>query len=682
MSEVIFSKKQIKPLIDKYSINVESDKTFKDIIVLFDNQTNYQIWAIKAVFGGICPLGVIKDIKNWADANHQEIKNLIKGNVVAYTRKEEFTQLMDEMQGLDMVATIKRVINQFNTDQRRILTENVLSHVSNGIDALASSTIKEWFKIAKGVETLNAKHKDKLISASSALRNYGELKEYIQNSYISKYDWNRESLLNFAAVNTPDCDLVYDKDNVVILNVPSFTSSKTLCGNGKTGWCLTRQESYFKQYVLDPQGGASQYFLFNFNLKDIHDFARIGFTVVNQKGINNAHSSTNRNLLSECVCDDGKRGTIHSILAELGIDKGIFMRLRKLRNYSWAEDSLLKYLSDNHFLSSIVFARDKMLILKMSSNEEMRKLAAHTFINIDDRSVDNFLLINFNVNNNDSNSIIKVSVNKDKYGIESINRIIDAYNADITTSNVLKKLNIEIDDFINRKDIDPNLLLHKLLDEKNDTRAAELIASKDVDINYVFENQYPIFKAINSKCINVFRGIVNSKNFNATVKDAMGEPLLLSLMCRYKSEKSNGRDSADTKAMIEIILDNTNYDFNAKDLNFDTAINLAAEYPVFDFVLQKLVENPNVNLNVVNDIQCTSLGNAIRRNNVNAIKTLGKRVDLVVRDQDYEMARKKGIDLAQYINPQAMTNPQSGVDTNGLSSELAELFAKVFNLDI
>ena len=98
---------------------------------------------------------------------------------------------------------------------------------------------------------MSQKNKQTLIVSSSALRDYSELYEMISKSYIAKYQWNREDLLNFAQVNTPDCDVVYDNDNVVILQIPSFESSKTLCGHDKTGWCLTRQASYFKQYVLD-----------------------------------------------------------------------------------------------------------------------------------------------------------------------------------------------------------------------------------------------------------------------------------------------------------------------------------------------------------------------------------------------------------------------------------------------
>lgn len=680
MSEVIYSKKQIQPLVEKFSINVEKDETFNIIINMFPNQANYQVWAIKAVFGRECPLRVIQDVKVWADENKQEIKNLIKGNIVAYTKKHEFMQLIDEIKGLNMISTIKRVINQFNTDQRKILSNVIFDHISNGIDACASKKINEWFKISKGVETLNQKNKQTLIVSSSALRDYSELYEMISKSYIAKYQWNREDLLNYAKVNTPDCDVIYDNDNVVILQVPSFESSKTLCGHGKTGWCLTRQEFYFKQYVSE-KSGASQYFLFNFNLKDTHDFARIGFTVVNSRGITNAHSSTNRNLLSNVTTDDGRTENIDSILRGLNIDKGMFMRLKKLTRYSWSEADFLKYISNTSIVPKIVFERDKILILKFDNYDAMRQVASHTYIDLSG-DTNSFLLFNFGVSQNDSNSILKISVDKDKYGIESIKRVIDSYNADITNTKVLNSLHIEIDDFISRKDIDPNLLFHKLIDEGNESRAIELLNTKDVNVNFNFENNFPIFKIIDKKYINLFRAVVSNPNFDASIKDAMGEPILLSLMCRYKAEKNRTSEISNIKQMINIILDNENYDFNAKDLNYDTAVNFAAEYPMFGFILKKLVENPKVNLNIVNDVQCTSLGNAIRRNNLDAIKLLGKRADLIVRDQDKKMAESRGINLDAYIQPEIDGSSSNGLETNDLTSDLVSLFAKVFNLEI
>ena len=75
MSEINYSKKQIEPLVLKFQINTKTNDVFKSIIALFDGQTNYQVWAIKLVFSGICTYETIARIKEWADTHQTEIKH-------------------------------------------------------------------------------------------------------------------------------------------------------------------------------------------------------------------------------------------------------------------------------------------------------------------------------------------------------------------------------------------------------------------------------------------------------------------------------------------------------------------------------------------------------------------------------------------------------------------------------
>ena len=81
MLDIIYSKKQINPLIEKYQIDVEKNVTFQSIIKMFQDATNYQIWAIKAVFENALTLPTLEQIRQWIEANPSDIKNLIKGIV-------------------------------------------------------------------------------------------------------------------------------------------------------------------------------------------------------------------------------------------------------------------------------------------------------------------------------------------------------------------------------------------------------------------------------------------------------------------------------------------------------------------------------------------------------------------------------------------------------------------------
>lgn len=686
MSEVIYSKKQINPLIEKFSINVEKNETFNEIIKLFQDQTNYQVWAIKAVFGGICPLSVIKDIKSWADANQQEIKNLIKGNIVSYTKKNDFTQLMDEINGLNMISLVKGTINRFNTHQRELLRENILKNISNGIDALASSLFKKWHNLFSQVETMNKAHKDRLISTSSSLHTFRELEDMINHALSESYLWDREDLIGFVKRNAKDCEIVYDKDNIVIITVGSFRSSKMICGGGRTCWCLTKQESYFNDYVK-RHSDATQYFYFDFNLPEKDDLAHIGFTIRHGQGITNAHCTSNGSMLGSGIRYKGENINIQKALRDKKIDMGLFMRLRPLKNYQWSFESLVENINvENSKNASIVFEKNKILIIKFNDLNVANKYLGHTFINVSNIARDNqlYAIFDMNKNVNDSMSIYAVRINKDKYGVESPSLSVDAYNAGVNNFNeVLRGNGIKVSDFITQSIIDPNILLHKYIDEKDETSAIELLNSKKIDVNFLFENRSPIHKIIENKMTNLFRCVINNDSFDVTIEDAMDEPLLQSMLYLYKSEHNQNVPKSELnklKTMINDLIDLEKYNINVKNDNFDTAVNVAAEYEFLNWALIKLVDMPNVNLNVVNDFNCTSLGNAIRKKNIDGIKILGRRKDLVVRDEDKELASKYDINLESYINPDAMHNSTDGLDVCELTSELAELFAKAFNL--
>jgi hypothetical protein len=103
--------------------------------------------------------------------------------------------------------------------------------------------------------------------------------------------------------------------------------------------------------------------------------------------------------------------------------------------------------------------------------------------------------------------------------------------------------------------------------------------------------------------------------------------------------------------MIKSILSSKTFEFNAKDLNNDTAINVACEYPNEVWVVEALVSKKGVDINVVNDFDCSAVENCIRNKNMEALKLLGQRPDLKIRKQTKDLAKECGINLDEYIKP-------------------------------
>lgn len=687
---LVYSKKQINPLIEKYQIDVETSEVFNRIITMFNDQTPYQIWAIKAVFEGICPIDVIEHVKAWAEANHSEVKNLLKGTVTAYKTKTDFASLLKEMEGLEILSRTKSTIDKFNTRQRRMLRENVIGDIRDGITARNSSVLKKWFDILSKMERLSAHRKDKLISTSSAIDDINFLFDHIKSALSATYEWNKEDMLLFKDMNASDCKVVYDVNNVVVMQVPSFASSKTLCGNGRTGWCLTREERYFNQYVKEPRD-AKQFFLFDFNKREDDELAHIGFTVRKSGGIVNAHSTKNSNMLGDGISYKGGRVNIYKALSMAGVKNSTFMSLDKLKNFKWAEESLLEFVAANDNDIAISTHANHRIIVNTLSRRGLELLIKHTLVNISNIRVDEknkvYVLFDFNLNENDDRCIVVMTYMKDKYNIDSLHSIFDAYNVNITKEKYLESVGITTDMYLNREAINPRILLHKLIDENNETEAVRLVEneSDEFDVNFEFNQSLPIFSAIEKKMFRLFRAIINHKNFDCATCDPFGESILMSLIYNYKIDSSaSTADDEAVKNMIDIILENDNFDFNVQDINLDTAINTACERAETNWIVEKLVKNPNVNVNVINDFNCAALGNAIRKKNIEAVRMIGTRPDLIVRPEDRELAKEHGINLDDFINPQPMeitaeaSKCRPNIDMGELTEDLNKLFAKAF----
>lgn len=194
--------------------------------------------------------------------------------------------------------------------------------------------------------------------------------------------------------------------------------------------------------------------------------------------------------------------------------------------------------------------------------------------------------------------------------------------------------------------------LHHLIDGGDEKGAIELLkkCGNSINVNYEYKNHIPIFSAINQRMYDLYDEIVNHPMFDGGIEDAFGETLLESLLYLRGSDeiKNSPFKVEEIERMIRTILNNERFDFNTTDINHDTAINIACEYPELIWVVEELANKKEVNPNIVNDFECTALTNAIRHKNIEAVKILSKRNDITVRTVDLEEADKIGIDLADF----------------------------------
>ena len=653
-----YNKKQMQPLIDKYAINPETNKLFISVCEMFDGQPNYQIWAVKMIFSKTISSEELEAIHDWAVKNQTMVKLLEKQNIVSYSSKAAIAQLFKEMKGLDNIALIKDTINHFNTEQRKMLNESILTKEFKALDGYSNATLKKWATIFEKFNRLPSDRKKKFFSNCSRLKNTNDLLSAITTALEETYQWNKEDFLAFLANNAPDCEVIHDNGSFVIVHVGSFKSSKLLCGNGRTSWCITQQDSYWKQYVGD-HSNRDQYFFFDFSRKESDAFAHIGFTMENGRGFYCAQTCNNNSMTGGYTQGNGERMNINQALENAGCKMNIFLRLNPLTNYKWDMESILQFIKARPSDFAIAFEKDGRLIINVLTTAGTKSLFGHTLISNGNFIVDNnnkvYVLVDTNLKVNDDKSIIAMQYQKDQYGTLSLRRMSDPYNTDITKNGYLSKVGITTDTFINREAIDPRVLLHKLIDENDEMGALKLLEKegKDFNVNYEFNQRVPIISAVNNKMYNLFEKIVSHPKFDSSIEDGFGETLLESLIYLYGSDEisASKEEEKSLKRMIEAILKSETYDFNAKDLNSDTAINIACEYPKMLWIVKALASKKNVDINIVNDFECAALGDCIRNKNLEALKIIGQRPDVKVREADKKLAKSYNINLDEYIKP-------------------------------
>lgn len=695
MEEITYSKKQINPLIAKYNINPETNTTFRKIISMFADQTNYQIWAVKAVFENIAPLSTIEHIKSFADENQTLIARLSKQNLVSYKTAEDFALLLSEIAAATKIMLVKRCIEKFNTKQREMFKKHVFGGANDiaPIDAMKSSAFAANYEFFRKFDAMNESRRHKVIVLASAINDIKGLIKHVENAFVESYEWNKESLLSYIKTN-PACEgvqKVFDKDNLVILEIPNFRASEAICGKGRTQWCLTREESYFKNYA--GRESTRQYFFFDFSRDERHELAHVGFTVDSANGITYAHSTANNSMMGDGIRVGGVLVNIHSLLKNNEINSKIFIHLNGIKGFEWTMESVAKFIKNNKEIAAC-WGKDNRMVVKCLTKDAFKALCGNTLVNVDNLNFNDanaavYVLLDLNAAKDDDYCMVTMQYAKDQYGSLSLGNMYDAYNHNITKQGYLDKIDVLTSYFLNREEIAPSILFHKLIDENNEKEALALLEKnpEGLDINYEFKQRTPIFTAIQNNMIGVFNAIVGNPSFDSSITDPFGEPLLCSLMYEYRQMLQQGTSASGTKNiknMIDCILDSKSYDFNAININLDNAINIAAEREATNWIFDALVANPKVNINEVNDIDCAALGNAIRNKNLHAVELLGKRPDLVVTESDKKLATDNGIDLASYIKPEpfkeeavAETASTPKVDANFID-EFTKAFAKAF----
>lgn len=205
--------------------------------------------------------------------------------------------------------------------------------------------------------------------------------------------------------------------------------------------------------------------------------------------------------------------------------------------------------------------------------------------------------------------------------------------------DLINELNKIHDNYQHNQEVNEfNKTLYFLLQKGYDKSALELIKKAP---NWFDINDGLCFSALTHHAYYTFEYIITHPSFNINSKDDFGENIISAL---YMEE--DGLNSVNWSGGIhyftELIFKNKNFDKNQLNNRNEDILSLAVRYlrDLNVIYFTYLIKEVKLNVNNVNKFNETPLSIAIKRGALNIIEILLERDDLIIRQEDIELAKE------------------------------------------
>lgn len=398
--------KQNKKMVDNIFERMCCKNDFFSLYIyaLTEGSPNLFVWAMNNIFKHGVNFHGVKNCINWCINYPQLIKNLSKGTPTAYNGREQVLSLYNEMVTLRKNKRVNDTINMFNTAQKKMLKNVELT--DNVIDIFSKFYLLSYAKQHNFVRKMST-----IDNADEILR---------QMSLLTKahFEWNKESFFNFIKnVEGINCDIVLDRDNLVIVKVNDYDTIKYLAKT--TNWCISKNKKYWNDYVGNRRGESTQYVLFDFSKDEDDELSIVGFTTLDRKGIVNAHSFSNENLMHGCsnlypVRQFVQfRPNIFYLLKLNNVSINNFVGKNKF-NYEWDIVSFTEFLEMALGDSFDIVYHDNNKIAIITENPMVRFVLGDSYNNIGYCNTRKCVIFaDFNKNQYDDDRLLFVGINFD-----------------------------------------------------------------------------------------------------------------------------------------------------------------------------------------------------------------------------------------------------------------------------
>lgn len=396
--------KMIRNLTDKYGLN-PNDVQCKRLYIYTDGSKNFFQWAVDVYFKAHCSMRTIHNILLWNEYYKQLTKKLSKGTITAYTTQSSINDLMEELSVLRNEKRVSDAINEFNTVQKKLLKNNELSETDK-------KTLARFSKLSE-IKKIN------FIKKVSTIDDFNELMRQMRHVTSVHFDWNKDSFMDFINnVEGINYKVIFESEYVVLVKVDDYDTIKQL---GKTtNWCISKNKTYWNQYVGNTHGKSTQYMIFDFSKIEDDKLSIIGFTTTHNKGITSAHNFINDNLMdvarnpnttmlkSYLARFDGK-DSIYTVLQNCGIDITLVAHYDRPQ-YQWDYDHFMSYLYecvDKNNVDIIKHEGDKLVL--SVRDENIKYLLGDAYmdnISSDDYELQHIIFADFSISQYDSNKLL------------------------------------------------------------------------------------------------------------------------------------------------------------------------------------------------------------------------------------------------------------------------------------
>ena len=435
------NQKMINELSRRYDFSTSSI-TIKALYCYTNGSKNFFFWGLNLYLKYNVKLDTIKNIMLWYDLYGQMTKLLKKNTITAYTSKDSIYDLLSELTNLRMDKRLNESINSFNTCQKKLLKKYKFD--DNDKHALS------LFAKLSSTKRLN------FIKKMSSVDDISELLRQLKFITSTHFSWNKASFVDYLNnVENLKYEIKYDKGNIMVLKVFDFETIKQLAKT--TNWCISKNKSYWNNYV-SPENNTSQYVLFDFSKKEDDKHSIIGFTVMHNKGITNAHDFTNNNLFKNSGNEyDDNRGrylksyidnfllnnNIYEILKNDGLDASYFETYDRMK-YEWNKKGFLKHLYSyiDSFNVKVLSNIDNKLALSIK-DENICELLGETYNEIITSAYvkcEHILFLDFSKNKNDARKLEYTIVLSDSYGEDHATAMYDEFSRQINDDSFDEKL--------------------------------------------------------------------------------------------------------------------------------------------------------------------------------------------------------------------------------------------------